>query len=38
MSCQSVNQYDVKLLNKFEDLTGKQPEAALKSATTCYAM
>jgi hypothetical protein len=38
MSYQSVNPYNGKLLNKFEDLIGKQPEAALKSATTHHAM
>ncbi len=36
MSYQSVNPYNGKLLKKFKELTDKQLETALKTATTCY--
>ena len=36
MSYQSVNPSNGKLLKKFKELTDKQLEAALKTATTCY--
>ena len=36
MTYQSVNPYNEKTLQTFDELTDQQLEAALKSATTCF--